>query len=286
MRRMLLTVAVLCALTLAGAAQSAPQPTLRFDVASVKRSPPYLERQIQAFVGSPQPGVWRLRDLPVASAVLNLYPGYPLSVQVVGAPDWFDSREWYDIEARTNPAATAEDIRQMGRTLLADRFKLALHAEQRELPAFILTQRNDRRLGRGLQTPAIDCTAFRAGGPRPIAPVQRNADRLPCGMTVLPTFDHTLLIPGADLRLTAGDVPISRILTLLGNYLNRPVVDRTNLTQRFDIELQFSTAIRADGDSGPPMRAAITDQLGLQVQEGRAMVDVLVIDHIERPTEN
>jgi uncharacterized protein (TIGR03435 family) len=103
---------------------------------------------------------------------------------------------------------------------------------------------------------------------------------------VLPTFDHTLLIPGADLRLTAGDVPISRILTLLGNYLNRPVVDRTNLTQRFDIELQFSTAIRADGDSGPPMRAAITDQLGQQVQEGRAMVDVLVIDHIERPTEN
>jgi uncharacterized protein (TIGR03435 family) len=81
-------------------------------------------------------------------------------------------------------------------------------------------------------------------------------------------------------------VPISQILTLLGNRLNRPVIDRTNLTERFDIELQFSTAVRPDGDSGPPICAAITEQLGLQVQEGRTTVDVLVIDHIERPTEN
>jgi uncharacterized protein (TIGR03435 family) len=281
MRRVMPTIAVLCTLSVAGEAQqpSRSPAQLRFDVASVKRSPPILDRQLQPFAGIPLPGVWRLRDLPIASALLNVYPGYPLSVQLVGAPEWMESREWYDIEAKTNPAASAEDIRQMGRALLADRFKLALHTEQREVPAFVLVQRNDKRLGRGLQPPSVDCTSFRAGGPRPSDPSRKpNADRLACGVAVLPTFDHTLL--------TAGDVPISQILTLLGNRLNRPVIDRTNLTERFDIELQFSTAVRPDGDSGPPIRAAITEQLGLQVQEGRTTVDVLVIDHIERPTEN
>jgi uncharacterized protein (TIGR03435 family) len=79
-------------------------------------------------------------------------------------------------------------------------------------------------------------------------------------------------------------VPISRILTLLGNYMNRPVIDGTGRTQRFDIELQFlAGSVRIDGDNGPPIRAAIAEQLGLQVQEGRTSIDVLVIDGIERP---
>ena len=88
------------------------------------------------------------------------------------------------------------------------------------------------------------------------------------------------------MRLTAGDVPISRILTLLGNSFNRPVIDRTELTQRFDIELQFTAdPLRATGDdTGPSIRTAVTEQLGLQVQDGRTSIDVLVIDHIERPT--
>jgi uncharacterized protein (TIGR03435 family) len=268
------------AVVLPPAAQSA-----RFDVASVKRSPDYIGRDIQAYVGSPQPGYWRLRDLPVASAVLNLYPGHPLSVQLVGAPDWLDSREWYDIEARTSPSATDEEIRLMGRALLAERFKLALHTEQREVPAFVLVQRNDKKLGSGLKPPAVDCTSFRAGGERPNDPTRKpNADRPACGVLGwLPVFDHTRLVAGADTRITAGDVPISQILTFLGNYFNRPVVDRTNLTQRFDIELQF-TADPVRNDAGPSIRTAVTEQLGLQVQDGRGPVEVLVIDHIERPT--
>jgi uncharacterized protein (TIGR03435 family) len=207
-------------------------------------------------------------------------------VQIVGAPDWLDSREWYDIEARTSPTATTEDIRQMARVLLADRFKLALHQESREVPAFVLVTRKDGKLGSGLKPPSVDCTAFRAGGPRPNDPaLKANADRLPCGVFAGPIFDHTRRVAGADVRITAGDVPISRILTLLGNYMNRPVIDRTGLTERFDIELQFlAGSVRIDGDNGPPIRAAITEQLGLQVQEGRTSIDVLVIDSIQRPT--
>ena len=176
----------------------------------------------------------------------------------------------------------------MAQVLLAERFKLALHQERRELPAFVLVRREDGKLGSGLKPPTVDCTAFRAGGPLPKdSTLQQYADRLPCGLTVLPVFDQTRVVPGADTRLTAGDVPIERILTPLGTYLKRPVVDRTGLTQHFDVELQFFMgAVRPDVESGPPIRAAIKQQLGLDVQDGRASVDVLVIDHIEGPSEN
>lgn len=131
------------------------------------------------------------------------------------------------------------------------------------------------------------CRAFRAGSERPNDPALKPyADRLACNAITMPIFDHTRLVRGADMRLTAGDVPISRILTLLGNSFNRPVIDRTELTQRFDIELQFTAdPLRATGDdTGPSIRTAVTEQLGLQVQDGRTSIDVLVIDHIERPT--
>jgi uncharacterized protein (TIGR03435 family) len=172
----------------------------------------------------------------------------------------------------------------MARALLADRFKLALHTEKREVPAFVLVKRNDGKLGSGLKPPAIDCAAFRAGGERPSDPAPKPADRLPCGLIELPIFEHLRLVPGADMRISAGDMPVSAILTLLGNRLKRPVVDRTGLTQRFDIELQFTADPLQSTAGGPAIRTAITEQLGLQVQDGRAPVDVLVIDHIERPT--
>lgn len=292
MRPVMLTIVVLCALTDAGAAQqqpSTPPSELRFEVASVKRSPPILDRALQPFAGIPQPGVWRIRDQPVIAVLRNIYPGYPLSVQIIGAPEWVEGvPNLFDIEARTTPTATAEDIRQMARALLADRFKLAVHTEQREVPAFALVKRADGKLGSGLKAPSVDCTAFRAGGPRPNDPLRKaNADRLACAVVLMPMFDHTRLVPGTDMRISAGDVPLSRILTLLANQLKRPVIDGTGLAdQRFDIELQFtSDPLRATGD-GPAIRTAITEQLGLQLQETRTMIDVLVIDHIERPTEN
>ena len=283
-----IAVVLVMAVHVAISAQNAPAER-RFEVASIKRSPPITDRRLDPYVGVPQPGVWRLRDRPIIAALRNFYPGYPLAVQIVGAPEWLDStRDFYDIEARMPPSASTEEIREMGRALMADRFKLAMHTEKREVPAFVLVTRGDGKLGTGLTPPSVDCAAFRAGGQRPNDPSRKpNADRLACAVTVLPIFEHTLLVPGADMRLTAGDVPISSILTLLGNYLQRPVVDRTTLKQRFDIELQFSAGpLRTDGDSGPSLRTAITEQLGLQVQDGRTSIDVLVIDHIERPTEN
>jgi uncharacterized protein (TIGR03435 family) len=278
---------VLITAAIAAVSALAQQVAPAFDVASVKRSPPFLDRVLQPFVGVPQPGVWRLRDSTVIAAIRSAYPGHPLSVQIAGAPEWA-SRDYYDIDARWDPAASADDVRQMVRTLLAERFKLAIHEEQREVPAFVLATRKSGTLGRGLQPPSVDCTAFRAGGPRPNDPKRKPyADRLACGVTVMPVFDHTLQVAGADMRLTAGDVSIGEVLTLLGNRLDRPVVDRTGLTQRFDVELQFQAGpVHSDGDNGPPIRAAISEQLGLDVQEGQTSIGILVIDRLEQPDEN
>ena len=104
----------------------------------------------------------------------------------------------------------------------------------------------------------------------------------------MPTSDRTLKVPGANLRLSAGDATVPEIVPLLGSALGRPVLDQTGVTERFDIELQFSTQPLATTpvDVGPTARTAITEQLGLNVDEVRAAIEVLVIDRVERPSEN
>jgi len=178
----------------------------------------------------------------------------------------------------------------MARTLLADRFKLMLHTEKRQVVAYTLVRaRADGRLGPGLSAPSIDCSAYRAakekGETLPVDPKRRPfGDRLPCVSTVMPVFDQTRVVPGAELRITAGSATIASIIPILSRELDRPLVDGTGLTQLFDIELQYSVAApRPDSEPGPPLKSALADQLGLRVQDSVTVVDVLVIDRIERP---
>ena len=268
-----------------------PPARLAFEVASVKRSPD--PRSVPVFtpvVADIQPGgVWRSTFATVFGLIRNLYPGYLLPGQIAG-PEWIGT-EFYDINARGTASASPDQMREMARTLLADRFKLVLHVEKRELPAYVLSiARADGRLGPGMTKPAIDCEAYRAAKARgenpPGDPTRKlNADRLPCVSTVMPVFDHTRVIPGARVRLTAGGATIASIIPLLSRELDRPVVDATGLTQPFDIEVQYSLGVPSpDQEAGPPLRAALADQLGLRVQDTRATVDVLVIDRVERPT--
>jgi len=283
---------VVVVVQMAAAGQQLPAARLSFEVASVKPSPD--PRSVPVFtpvVAEIQPGgVWRSTFATVFGLFRTLYPGYSLPGQIVGAPDWFGT-EFYDINARGTPSSSPDDLREMARRLLADRFKLVLHTEKRELPAYTLTvARADGRLGPGLTKPAIDCDAYRAAkargeNPPPDPTRKRFFDRLSCVSTVMPTGDETRVIPGAGVRITAGGATISGIIEILSRELGRPVVDATGLSQQFDIEVQYSVGPpRPDREPGPPLRSAVTDQLGLRIQDSRAMVDVLVIDRIERPT--
>ena len=92
--------------------------------------------------------------------------------------------------------------------------------------------------------------------------------------------------------LMVGGFPIGRLTELLQFNVERPVVDRTGLTGFFDIKLELpplqpvAATDAAVAESGPSIFAVLQEQLGLRVEEGKGPADVLVIDHVERPTEN
>ena len=289
MRRVPMVLVILgCAPTVL----SQTPPRLAFEVASVRPSADPRSGVFAPMIAQVQPGgVWRSTFATLHGMIRVLYPGHSFPGQIQG-PDWITS-EFYDIEARTKATTTADEIREMARALLAERFKLVMHTETRDVPAYVLRiARRDRRLGPGLTTPAIDCDAYRAaqkrGEPLPVDPTRKPyADRVPCAAVMMPVFDHTRVIPGADWRLSAGGATIASIVQMLARELGRPVLDQTGLTQSFDIEVQFSEGLPSpDAEAGPPLKAALSDQLGLSLEDGRTQVEVLVIDHIERPTPN
>jgi uncharacterized protein (TIGR03435 family) len=281
-----MTVAAIAVLVATGLAAQTAAP-VAFDVASVKRSPDVSDRAVGPTIGEIQPGgVWRARDADIYGVIRYAYPEHATSAQIVGAPDWTRT-EIYDIDARSHPAATPGDIRAMVRALLAERFRLIAHDEMREVPGYRLIRRAGAKLGDGLSDPAVACTTFRNGGDRPVDPSRRpQGDRVACGSTIMPVLPQTRRIAGATWRLTAGDTTIAGIVPLLMGRLGRPVVDGTGLTQSFDVELQFVTPAPGSDPDGPTLRTALAEQLGLELQDDRTSADVLVIDHIERPSAN
>lgn len=272
------------ALTTSLTAQKPASEPATFEVASIRRSPDPTTRVVAPSIDSLQTGgLWRARDITIGAWIRWLYPALTRT-QVVGGAEWM-WQELYDIEARASATAHGRDVRAMVAALLTDRLKLDAHNETRQLPAVLLTLPKGRRLGSGFSKPAVDCAKFRAeGGERPNDPTrQQFADRLGCALVIMPTSERTLTVAGANLRLTGGDVTLKEVAPWLSREFGRPVLDQTGVTERYDIELQFSSQPlnTTTVDSGPGLRTAISEQLGLVTEDSRAPLDVLVIDRIE-----
>lgn len=228
---------------------------LRFDVVSVKadtsgdltiRSEPAL------------PDGYR-RNLPVESHLRYAFDIAQLS-RLVNLPDWTLTTR-YEIAGKATEPITDQQRRAMLRDVLAARFGLRTHVEQRELPVYILTtDRSDKRLGTGLR-PRPDCASDSC---------ERGGTGTPQGVKIR----ATTLTQFAD--------------GMLSNLLRQVVRDETGVGGVFDVEASWRpSAGDADAaDSRPDMFTAFREQLGLRLEPSRRPVDVLVIDHIERPTEN
>jgi uncharacterized protein (TIGR03435 family) len=243
----------------------------------------------------------------MTGGTLNLLLGqaYPMSTRdMIGLPDWASSA-FFDVTATAPPGtgtATLEQRRAMLRGMLADRFKLAAHYETREQPAFdLVLARSDGRLGPGLTRSDIDCEAraaaqraaadaARAAGepppPRPAPPANPMAGPLPpCGQRSSRSMDRDRF---------EGHLTMASLAVVLRGSAGRVVVDKTGLTGYFNVTLE-SAATRAGltvpdaaatpGDA-PSIFTAVQEQLGLKLESSRAPVEVLVIDRVERPTEN
>ena len=276
---------VVCA-SLAATALAAQETS--FDVASIRPSQSTQSSEIR-----PTPfGRFTATNATVRSLVLRAYG--LVDAQLIGAPAWLNT-ERYDIEARAAaaPSDGPEALLPMVRTLLAERFKLAAHPDTRELPAYALTfARRDRQLGPQIRATQTDCT----GATTLTADEVRAAVRdgwPPCGMSYFVNFTTT----GANgnnvkLRVRRSAITMPALATALQPTVDRPVVDQTGLNGRFDVEYSYAPQPSTPGvesvfgPDAPALFVALEEQLGLKLESRRMSVPVLVIDSIDRPSEN
>jgi uncharacterized protein (TIGR03435 family) len=252
---------------------------LAFDVASVRENRSGGDQGFLLPKGS-QLNAQNYRLRPLIQFAYRVQP-----FELVGGPDWIESAR-FDITAKATfepkPAPVGSppgEMEQMVQTLLAERFNLQVHRETREMPIYALVlARRDGQMGPGLRREADVCAAFRnakAGGEKPPEIPPRTDGRPACGMM------------GGGGRFFAGGVTLAMLASALSPQAARVVVDRTGLTGYFEADIEFSPdALTNAASERPSFFTAIEEQLGLRLEPARAPVEVLVIDRVERPTEN
>lgn len=256
-------------LTIAGSSTFAQPPASRpqfdaFEVATIK---PAAIDQGGAFIKMQSAHRFYVKNYTLKSMIGAAYnlPGRMIS----GGPPWADS-DHYDVLAGT-PGEVQPNLDEqmlMLRRLLADRFKLTFHREQKEFSIYGL--------------------AVGKGGSRlkeSTAPPEKLPD------LIITVFPDRVLLPARNATMAQFSSMMQR------GVVDRPIVDRTGLTGRYDFDLEwlpgetqfggrFNVAPPADEPAKPDLFAALDRQLGLKLEATRGPIQVLVIDGVERPTEN
>ena len=231
--------------------------TTRFEVVSIKPN----ASGDPAIGSQPSPGRLSMRNAPIG---LLIEQAYRTDYQhLFNLPDWAKKERW-DILA-TYDVTQRESVGLMMQAMLADRFRLQAHRETREIPVYVLERLRADSLGPGLRPSTVDCA-------------DRSSGRSLCTTRIAPgVIDST----GTNWGFLPTNIGIG----------DRPVVDKTGLTGRYDIKLGWNaTAITGSTDPSlpttdkPSIFAALEDQLGLRLRSTREPVEVVVIDRIERPT--
>jgi uncharacterized protein (TIGR03435 family) len=283
-RRFLRRLAIATAfLPLTVSAQST-QP-LSFDVASIRvnrevSDRPTLLRAILQPGGRVAMRNQSLRDMILAAFGIK-------ENELIGGPGWVGSTG-FDLDARGAADMTAETARAMLRTLLADRFSLAVHREQRDLPIYVLTMaaRNGRP-GPQLRPAAALCAAPTRpkGMPSGPPPSKLPPQPVPLGAVATPPRCPSLFIPG---HFSGRAVAMEVLAGELSDVGDRPVMNRTGLMGEFDLDLTYAPELIAAPEAAalPGLATALQDQLGLKLEAARGAVEVLVIDRAAMPAEN
>jgi uncharacterized protein (TIGR03435 family) len=250
--RGILAVAVLAIWPGDALAQDAGQPS--FEVAIIKRTA--AERLYHFQLGCAG-GTFLATGVPIQMVIEW---SYRLNdSQISGAPDWLNSlRNGYYIQAKTEKSLTENQCRSMVQTLLKDRFGLRTHRETKEAPVFALV-----RVRRSPSLREVDPGSNFDGGVRVNGAVQQALSEKE---------------PAAGWSMSG----LAQYLSGLA-VVGRPVVDRTGLSGIYSFSLEFA---RFEQEDHASIFTALTDQLGLKLEATKAPVEVLVIDHIERPAEN
>jgi len=259
----------------------------QFEVASIKPSAP---GQPGMFI-RPANGGLNLSNIPLKEIMTIAWRVQPF--QITGGPPWIESVH-YDISAKPEQKPEPGQLLLMLQSLLEDRFQLKIHHETKELPIYALVLANkDGKLGPQLtESKEGSCTQFDPSKPPP-PPDPGKPPTLGCGGMFM----------GPD-RVNGMGVPIAQLTPVLARMLSRTVLDKTGLTGKFDIKAQWTPdqsqlqAMAPPGGlppgmpppqfdpNGPSIFTALQEQLGLKLESQKGPVDVIVIDHVEKPSEN
>jgi uncharacterized protein (TIGR03435 family) len=195
--------------------------------------------------------------------------------------DFSSGADRFDITARAAGQPTKDEMRLMMQRLLEDRFGLQAHFETREAPVYAMVLAKPGRLGAGLKPhrPEESCDGSTATPPANGVAVCGVLGRLPASEPGM----FRIGARGISLELLASSLPAQTGLATL----SKPVVDRTGLTGLYDVTLEWAGLLNgAPNPAGPAFDEALRDQLGLKLESGKGPVQILVVDRIDRPSEN
>jgi uncharacterized protein (TIGR03435 family) len=282
---------------------------MEFDVASVKPNksglPPSGDRLYSNIPLGPQDmfaptgGLLVATNWPLMQYMVFAYKLTPDQVVSVQSqlPKWATT-ERFDIQARASGNPTKDQFRLMMQALLADRFKLAVHYETRQLSVFALVLDKPGKLGPQFQPHPADSPCS-AAPPAP-ASVPGAVATVAGGFPESCGFLSAWPPPSAPGRIRVGarNVPMTMITTSLNvpfTGVDRPVLDKTGLTGKFDFVMEFAPVFNGPlppganfqpDESGPTFLEALKEQLGLKLDPQKGPVDVIIVDHVEPPSEN
>jgi bla regulator protein blaR1 len=289
--------------------QTAAGGKMAFDVASVKptqtRGRPTSNVPLIGDAYAPTGGLFSATNTSLMNymrfAFKDIKLAYQATPDLAAAPAWIRTDQ-YDIEAKAQGNPTKDQMRLMMQSLMADRFKLTVHHETRQLSVYALVLSKEGKLGLQLKPDDGSCSSTPADvqaldtAPRMPAPAQSAASTsqippIPCGVLIpVPAS-----APGR-LRIAGQKVKLALLAEIAPNPtsgVDRPVFDHTGLDGTFDMSFEWAprlngptpTGFTFDPD-GPTFTEALQDQLGLKLKPQIGPVDVLVIDHVEQPSEN
>ena len=288
---------------------TAPQPPavkgdkVGFDVASVRESKPNVGPNMNFPLGAgdtygPSGGLLLTTNLPLIVYIIFAYKiadAYEMHALQQQLPQWAISTG-FDIRARAeNPNPTKDQMRKMMQALLADRFKLITHYETQQVPVFGLVPQKPGKIGPKLRRHPTGDTSCSTTPP---GMVSGPAATIGGGLFPVICGDILGMRPSVPGRLNVGarNVTMGQIASSLNGMgiLGRPVVDQTGLSGTFDFSLEFTPEMpngvrpgETQSDSSEPtFLTALTDQLGLKLQSQKGPVHLIIVDHVEHPSEN
>lgn len=245
---------------------------LRFEVVSIRPDDsgrvPFPEPCGQPCGGFEVPAGQRFAGASTLDELLWVAYGRKYA-DITGGPEW-RAKEAFRIDARADRPRTSDELRRMVQSLLEDRFQIKTHVQKTQMQVYrLVLARKDGKLGAGIK-PAKD-TNYCATA---------SSDRDRCGGRMSPS----------GLRIRNGT--IQQMGDIISETLERPVVDRTGLKGRFDIDVEAQLDLERFGPndrpagSGPAIFTALSEQLGLKLESAKELVDTLVVDSAARPEPN